>query len=310
MTVMWTILGVIGYILLILLGLLVLGMVAVLFMPLGYEGGVKKVGNPSGLSGWVKGSWLLRSVTFAYAYDDQKPEEEQQLSVKILGLDFSGRLKGLFEAEAETVEVVEEVTKVTKVTTSSEKVVVADGGTEKGEGSKVKIKGKEDELEGMKEPSAPKKPEEPRAPEEPREPQEPREPRVIGDKKPKFKLISLWHQFKAYPNKEEIWQLTLNLLKKLARSLKPKTFKLEGVIGLDDPSHTAMVLGLANWLHVKTKENVKITGNFTENVVELEGHIKGKLILYKLLFPVVVYYFKKPIQTLKKDIERRNQSNE
>ena len=110
-------------------------------------------------------------------------------------------------------------------------------------------------------------------------------------------------KFRNYPNKKEILKLSTDLLKKLIKSLKPKKIKLKGDIGLQDPIQTAILIGIAN---IFNNQNLKITGNFSENVVKLDVYAKGKFAVYKILFPSIGFLLKKPIRKLIKDIRKGN----
>jgi len=102
-----------------------------------------------------------------------------------------------------------------------------------------------------------------------------------------------------YPNKRQIMNLTADLGKNIIKKLKPKYFALEGEIGLG-PFETGISFGLLSFVLpvIINWENINLTGNFQEEVLNFNVQAKGKFMGWYLAGPTLKYLFKKPIRKL------------
>ena len=104
-----------------------------------------------------------------------------------------------------------------------------------------------------------------------------------------------------YQQRAEIQSLTINYIKKIISTLKPKVFKINGEIGFESPDITgyftigASVLEFIN-LDINLKEN------FEKQIVAGEVIIKGKFRVWSVLWPTIKYILKKPIRNLIKQL--------
>ena len=105
-----------------------------------------------------------------------------------------------------------------------------------------------------------------------------------------------YQAFRNYPDKQQIVGLTIDLLKKMFRAIKPRHFSLQGEVGIGT-FETGMLLGTI----FAIKPDLNISGNFTENVINGKIEIKGSLAFYKILAPIAAFLLKRPIRQLIKN---------
>jgi len=106
-----------------------------------------------------------------------------------------------------------------------------------------------------------------------------------------------WDRFKSYPYKEMLVSNTILLLKRLLKPLKPKAASLKCCFGLDDPSATGALLGAAHAICgiCGLYNNVSITADFDKKCLNYECYVEGKIKVWSLTWPFVVYSFSKLI---------------
>jgi hypothetical protein len=106
-----------------------------------------------------------------------------------------------------------------------------------------------------------------------------------------------WDKFKSYPYKGMLISDTKLLMKRLIKPLKPKEFNLKCSFGFDDPSITGSVLGAAHAVCgiYGLYDHVSITADFEKKYLSYESQVIGKIRLWSLTWPFVVYSFSKPI---------------
>jgi len=106
-----------------------------------------------------------------------------------------------------------------------------------------------------------------------------------------------WDKFKSYPYKEMLVSNTILLLKRLIRPLKPKNASLKCTFGFDDPSATGALLGAAHAVCgiCDLYDHVSISADFDKKCLNYECHAEGKIKVWSLTWPFVVYAFSKPV---------------
>ena len=115
----------------------------------------------------------------------------------------------------------------------------------------------------------------------------------------------------GYPNRKVITGLLLGAVKKILKALKPQKLDVSGVIGFADPSKTGMLLGVYQYAAalLGIRRQVRLRGNFDAATtdIRLQGHIKGRIRIIRLLWPVAGLWLKKPIRILIKDLRRKGE---
>ena len=91
-------------------------------------------------------------------------------------------------------------------------------------------------------------------------------------------------------NKEET-QITFdrakNKLGRMIKALLPQKWKVTGEIGFTDPCATGQLMGALGAMYPILGNKVQIVPNFEEQVINLEGNLKGHIRLGNLLYQLV-----------------------
>lgn len=128
------------------------------------------------------------------------------------------------------------------------------------------------------------------------------------------RLKELWGKLKAlldYPDKKLIIGATVKLIKRLTTALKPSKVKLKAVIGFDDPGITGRAVGALAFFSGMNGIDLSLQGNFNEQELNFAADIKGKIVLFRFIWPLIVYVLKRPIwKIVKQIIFRKDESNE
>lgn len=147
----------------------------------------------------------------------------------------------------------------------------------------------DDDTEDEKEESESVKEEEPEVPEALSSEEE----KESTEEKPKEKTLTRLQKFYKkiknlydYFKKEKILKLPPKFMKSLYRALKPRIFKLNLKIGLDEPEQTGMALAGLSFLQSK---NIVIHGNFEEKMLNFNVLTKGSIFLIRLVLPCIKY---------------------
>ena len=109
----------------------------------------------------------------------------------------------------------------------------------------------------------------------------------------------------TYPNRKKIVTLTLKMLKRLWKIIKPKKLNIFGEVGFADPSQTGFLFaayGVAQGF-LNIRKYVQLSGNFDtpHTVVQLDIYAKGSISVARMILPILNWVRKKPIRKLIKD---------
>jgi len=110
----------------------------------------------------------------------------------------------------------------------------------------------------------------------------------------------------TYPNRKKILSLTLKMLGRLWKIIKPKKLNISGEVGFEDPSKTGFLFAaygvVAEFLNIR--KYVQLSGNFdtTHTVAQFDIYIKGSINVARMMLPILNWVRKKPIRKLIKDI--------
>ena len=114
---------------------------------------------------------------------------------------------------------------------------------------------------------------------------------------------TILRQIISYPEKKKLINITIKMIKRLLRPLKPKLFNAEGTIGFDDPSYTGYFVGMAEALRgiYDLGKTIRIQGDFQRKILYYKFNVKGWFIPLSLIWPVLAYVFSGPIMRIIRD---------
>lgn len=87
-------------------------------------------------------------------------------------------------------------------------------------------------------------------------------------------------------------------LLRIGKSLKPQEFQAQLVIGMDDPAATGQILGYCGMLYPLIGGHVDVAGDFEKKRLEGRVFLKGKIRFFTFLRAAVKIYFNKDIRKL------------
>ena len=284
--IVMAILKFIGILLAAILGILVLLIGIVLFMPLRYRLKATADGNIDSLKAKLDFSWLFHLLSGYVTYENKEPHWH----IKIFWKKISGETKISADEVKETVEdvteeAVEEAIEKTEIITEALEEVnenvekpaknVSKETSEKNnektsilERIKYTIQAICDKIKMIKE---------------------------MKDEVESF-IYNEVHIAAFKRIKKELFRLLLYL--------KPKKFHLVLHYGLKDPAATGQVLAIISMLYPFMEENIDITPNFQQEVLEGDTYIKGHIrVFYILIVALRIFVDKNVLRTLK-DIKK------
>ena len=95
-----------------------------------------------------------------------------------------------------------------------------------------------------------------------------------------------------------IMALLLRFLQKLVRRLKPKRLRIRGIVGLDDPAQTGLLMGLYEAVSGGTSlaRAVDLRPDFERPVLEARWDVTGRFSVFGLLMPVLWLIWQRPVR--------------
>lgn len=120
----------------------------------------------------------------------------------------------------------------------------------------------------------------------------------LANIKRKLKLIKEFIRDEV--NKEGL-RVVFGSAKKLIKHILPKRFRANVVFGTGDPCSTGQALGVAGLLYGIYGDNVHITPDFENKVIEGDLYAKGRIRLVTVLIIVIKLIFDKRFKRLKKN---------
>lgn len=90
----------------------------------------------------------------------------------------------------------------------------------------------------------------------------------------------------------------------LLKSIRPRKVKGSLTIGTGDPASTGQVLGIYGMLYPILGNNIMITPDFDRQIVEGELLVKGRITLFKALKMALVIFFNRDVRRLIKLLKR------
>lgn len=280
--ILWMLLKIIGIILLIILGLLVLSVCVVLFVPLRYHGRAEAKGTLDSVKAHLKFSWLLHLVSGYVTYENK----ETKWQVRILWKKLNVEKKDSHEASA------------SETISDTENVKELECDAEKNEFAQDETQDKSDKLN---EKTSSKKTN--------------KQKKNIFEKI-KYTFRDFCDKIKALIKKKEklqefltneihqsSWRRLKQEIWRLLKFLKPKKLVLNLHFGFEDPSVTGKVLAALSMLYPFYLDHINIEPEFDEKILEGDAYIKGTVRGLHLLIIICNLFFDKNIKTTYKAIK-------
>ena len=86
----------------------------------------------------------------------------------------------------------------------------------------------------------------------------------------------------------------INYFKDIIRIIKPKTVKINGFYGFDDPSLTGMICGIIPLIsNLIPKSDINLQPVFDDEIIEIECDVHGKISLLSAIVKTLKLIFKK-----------------
>lgn len=95
-------------------------------------------------------------------------------------------------------------------------------------------------------------------------------------------------------------------LLRIWKDIKPKKFKVNVLLGMDDPATTGQIIGYCAMLYPLHQGNITVVPEFETKVFEADFSLKGKLTVYVYLIVAYTILFNKNIRRLKKCLLRED----
>ena len=284
------ILKILGIVLAVILGIIVLLVCVILFVPVRYEAQAKFPGELKNAEAKVRFSWLLHLIAGEAVYR----ESEFKWKVRTAWFKFDGE-------EEQPVENVKEETKAV-IAGQSEKVA------ERVETAETQCKPEPPEPEESKVDNT--KPGKEALDHTAKKEQSQTEEKVSIFQKLKSKLRSIWEKIKCTfvlirdkiisvsEVKDRILAFLTDEIHKAAflkakkeikwilRFLKPKKFSVKLHYGFEDPYTTGQVLAVLSMIYPFVGDNMSVQPDFEHKVMEGDAYLKGKL---RMIYPAVYF---------------------
>lgn len=267
-------LKIIGIILAIILGILVLALCVVLFVPLRYRADAKATGSIDSLNVHLKFSWLFRLISGYVEYEDKKATWHVRVFWKKIN------------QEEKTEENIYETAQKIK-----ESVVETESKTKEGQYTAEGIE---------KKPNARKQTKKPKFFEKIKY--------TISNICDKMKMLVRKKKNLEEFLKDEVHQLAWTRLRRelfgMLKMLRPKRFEMTLRFGFEDPSLTGKVLAVISIIYPFYPKTIHITPDFVEKVLEGEAFLKGRIRCVRLLQILCNLFFDKNIRMTYKEIQK------
>jgi len=117
----------------------------------------------------------------------------------------------------------------------------------------------------------------------------------------KERILTIKEKYTAimdHPDRREIQTLTIALLKKMLRVLKPKKFSISGKFGLDSPDKTGMLLGGLYALRGMTHFNINVNGDLDNETIDITAFAADTLNLFQIGYPLLRFCLRKKVRPI------------
>lgn len=306
MAVFLKILAIIGIVLLSILGIILLAVLLVLFVPVRYRAeGSFKDNKPRLIAG---GSWLLHIVSVRYTLGETDP-----LCIRVFGFKIKSKKEAKPDFEEDDDELIdytpakisdeqpkadykaEIVTSENTVNTTTVEKPAEEPSSELIETSADLAETETEDnliLQDEKVETSSKPESKPKKAKSKNEPNKNFENRSFYDKIKKYIEIIESRRFK------KTFEYSKKKIFKLLKHICPRKLQIDGEVGFDDPSVTGQILVITSMLKPVLGKNVRIVGNFEEPIISIEGKLKGRITVFRVLWTGAVLYFNKNIRKI------------
>jgi len=312
------ILKVIGFSILGIIGLILLIIAAVLFVPVSYRLHAESNGSV-GIK--LDAGWMFGALRLNY----RKKGESVVSRVKIFGIPLGKRKAGK-KVKPEKIAGSDASGSATKSaenimdnTTESPKPPGSEAKPELAAETKTPIKATisddsvetkiESAAENLDAPDNPKKKEH-----KPDKKAEKNPEKKSKEKKKGPGVFAKIKQAVTYPDKKLLLRQAVLLLKRLFRPIKKQNFSAEAVLGFDDPSKTGYVVGMiyAACGLFGLCGIINLSGDFERRIFLYKIDASGRLYLISFVWPIVACVFSKPVWKIVKPMifKDKNDKNE
>ncbi len=95
-------------------------------------------------------------------------------------------------------------------------------------------------------------------------------------------------------------------LLRIWKDIKPKRFKVNVLLGMEDPATTGQIVGYCAMLYPLHQGNITVVPEFEDKVFQFDFSLKGKMTVYVYLIVAYTIFFNKNIMHLKKCLLRED----
>lgn len=309
MAIFLKVLGIIGIVLLSIIGLILLAIFLVLFVPVRYKAEGSFKDNKPSFSG--RASWLLHLLSVRFTLGDKEP-----LIIRVFGFKLKKKEEKVpeFEDDADEISEIAEYPQATdeiQVQESKEEPVQEENKPEESVAAESTVTEPVISETVISEPisSGPSKnidtKEETQT--KPKIAEAHKKPRKTSEKegsKKDFENRSFYDKIKKYieiiesKRFKRAFEYSKDKIFKLIKHILPRRFNIYGEVGFDDPSVTGQILVITSMLIPIVGDKINIRGNFEEPVIDIEGKLKGRITIFKVLWTLAVLYFNKNIRKI------------
>lgn len=260
------ILKIIGLILAILLGIILICLALILLSPIRYKARVHADGNVESMTARLKFSWIFHIVSGFVEFQDKKLSWQ----IRILGRQIKKKKQGIVKKDAKKQEDVEEKTESVKDEAEDETEVKKENRRKKNFFQKIKytILNIYDKIKMFI--------------------------------KFKVKLV----EFLQNKTHQTAWEVVKEEFFKLLKLLKPKKMIADVEFGFEDPSLTGKVLAGISVLYPFYPDTICITPNFTQQIVDGDARMKGRVGVIPLLKIFRKLFYDKNVRKTYADIKK------
>lgn len=95
---------------------------------------------------------------------------------------------------------------------------------------------------------------------------------------------------------QRAWKICGGKILLLVKSILPKKISADFTVGTGDPAGTAQILSIQGILYPLIGECVRITPDFDHSVIEGSFYVKGRITVFRILITAIKVYFNKDLR--------------
>ncbi len=113
--------------------------------------------------------------------------------------------------------------------------------------------------------------------------------------------IRLVQSFNTKYNIKSLTEATYRLIRKLLKNIGFRRLEVAGTMGFDNPAGTGAAIGAISAVSALLPFSIDIRGNFEQKELTGNFRLKGRTNLFRILFPIALYVFTRPVWPLARD---------